>query len=308
MFSKRRKSNRAEYPIPAPAPAPASSTAPPPPPWIELPEDLTANILQRLDAEEIIMSAMLVCSTWWRVCKNPSMWRVIDLDYRRCQHPDDFDDILSAVDFGIVWRSAMDRSQGQLVELKLTYLESEDGILNYIAERSSQLRCLTLERYFGRDHVAWTDAIKKFTQLEELHYIMMPEFDIKDFETIGTSCPMLKSFTYNESWCEQSEEEDDIDDGVRFSIQYGVAIGKTMPNLRHLRIWALETRNEGLEAILNGCPHLESLDLRRCYGLDLEGDLGKRCCEQIKHLKLPSDCASDLEVRLKSFEDIFWGF
>ncbi|KAG6407154.1 hypothetical protein SASPL_130138 [Salvia splendens] len=247
MFSKRRKSNRAEYPIPAPAAAPS------PPPSIELPEDLTANILQRLDAEEIIVSAMLVCSTWWRVCKNPAIWRVIDLDYRRCQQSDDFDNIRSAVDFDIIWRSAVDRSQGQLLELKLAYLEAEDGILNYVAERSSQLRCLTLERYFGRDDVAWTDAIKKFTQLEELHYIIMPEFDIIDFETIGTSCPMLKSFTYNEFCCEQSEEEDDLDDGVRFSVRYGVAIGKTMHNLCHLRLWALETKNEGLEAILNGC-------------------------------------------------------
>ena len=54
----------------------SSSTAAP---WTELPDDLTVNILQRLDIEDIVMGAQLVCSTWWRVCKNPAMWRMIEL-------------------------------------------------------------------------------------------------------------------------------------------------------------------------------------------------------------------------------------
>ncbi|XP_047952406.1 putative F-box/LRR-repeat protein 9, partial [Salvia hispanica] len=81
----------------------SSSTAAP---WTELPDDLTANILQRLDIEDIVMGAQLVCSTWWRVCKNPAMWRMI--------------------------------------ELKLDGFEV-DNFLNYIVQRSSQLLRLTLK-------------------------------------------------------------------------------------------------------------------------------------------------------------------
>ncbi|KAG6418984.1 hypothetical protein SASPL_121192 [Salvia splendens] len=56
---------------------------------------------------------------------------------------------------------------------------------------------------------------------------------------------------------------------------YAIAISKSMPNLHHLQVFAHWMRNEGLELILSGCTHLKSLDIRRCFDLDLEGDLGK---------------------------------
>ncbi|KAL8461043.1 hypothetical protein ACS0TY_031695 [Phlomoides rotata] len=63
-----------------------------------------------------------------------------------------------------------------------------------------------------------------------------------------------------------------------------------MPNLRHLCLVAIGMDNEGLEAILDGCPYLESLDLRRCIRLDLQQvALLRRCSEQIKHVKYPFD-------------------
>lgn len=114
--------------------APASSVAPPPPPWSELPEELTANILQRLHAEQRLGIAQLVCSTWRRVCENPAMWRVIDLDYRRCDSHDVFE-------FELICRSAVNRSQGQLIELKVINLEEEFGFLNYAAERYNSFLC-----------------------------------------------------------------------------------------------------------------------------------------------------------------------
>ena len=111
-------------PLIATAASSSSALPPPSPRWTELPDDLTSNILQRLDAEERLISAQLVCSTWWRVCKNPAMWRVIDLDARR-----KFDD-----KFGSICRCAVDRSQGQLAELKLCDLYVVE-MLNYVAER-----------------------------------------------------------------------------------------------------------------------------------------------------------------------------
>ena len=104
--------------------ASSSSYAPPSPPWTELPDDLTMNILQRLRIEDM-MRAQLVCSTWWRICKNPSLWRVIDLD---CQQwgSEEFDDIC---------RFAVDRSQGQLVDLSVTSFAGVYRFLNYASKR-----------------------------------------------------------------------------------------------------------------------------------------------------------------------------
>ena len=59
-----------------------------------------------------------------------------------------------------------------------------------------------------------------------------------------------------------------------------------MPNLRHQRFSSHIIHNWGLETILNGCPNLESLHLRECHGLDIFGDGGKRCLDQIKDLTI----------------------
>ena len=103
----------------------ASSSSAPPPPWTELPKDLTENILQRLDAKQRLESAQKVCSTWWRVCKNPAMWRVIYLDRR---------DFASADQFECIFRGAVDRSQGQLLDLKLSGFQGA-ALLHYAAQR-----------------------------------------------------------------------------------------------------------------------------------------------------------------------------
>ncbi|XP_047951572.1 putative F-box/LRR-repeat protein 23 [Salvia hispanica] len=257
----------------------SSATPPPPPPWIELPEELTANILQRLHAEERLGIAQLVCSTWWRVCKNPAMWRVIDLDLRRCE---------GVVLFDSICCGAVDRSQGQLIELKVINIDDYFGFLYYAAKRSSQLRCLTLAGYEQLE-TDLTRIIEKLPQLEELHLIRMPSLTHKQFATIGNSCPMLKSLTYNQHWYMPSLSADDEDcPDVDFCTMHAIAIGKSMPNLRHLRLWELYMRNKGVEAILDGCPHLESLDLRKC-SVDLDEALFNRCIEQIKDLILPTD-------------------
>ncbi|KAG6416177.1 hypothetical protein SASPL_123601 [Salvia splendens] len=82
--------------------------------------------------------------------------------------------------------------------------------------------------------------------------------------SIGYACPTLKSFSLNTSNCKVVLLEV-ADDAIR------------------------------LEDILEACPRLESLDVRRCFDLHLEGDLGKRCRERMKqYLKLPHDSVSDV--------------
>ena len=120
-----------------------------------------------------------------------------------------------------------------------------------------------------------SEAIKKLPLLEELHLCVMLIPNPTDLETIGISCPMLKSFTYRNHWFVNLDVS-----------EHAVAIGKTMPNLCHLQLCGKRIENRGLEAILDGCPHLESLDLGRCKGLDMQGALVKRCFEQIKDLRL----------------------
>ncbi|XP_057763933.1 F-box protein SKIP19-like isoform X2 [Salvia miltiorrhiza] len=362
-----------------PAAAPAASSSPPSPPWIELPGDVTANILQRLGAVGMLRSAQRVCSTWWKVCKDPAMWRVIVLHYPRmidtytamsmCRPEVDWnqrqlvdlaidpfgnDELLNYVadrydemsqmdftamcrravdqsveqfvdltidslgkgklmnnvanryrkisneDYTAMCRHAVDRSQGQLVDLTIEYF-GDGELINYIADRSRNLKRLKLVFCHQMSGGPLVQAIEKFEQLEELHLTMLPWISPHQIEAIGNSCPKLKSFSYNERGSKYPHppdlEDDDDDDDIIEGFDRNVtarAIGKCMPNLHHLQLFAHEEmQNEGLEAILDGCPRLESLDIRQCFGLDLRGDLGKRCREQIKDLRLPNDSISD---------------
>lgn len=78
-----------------------------------------------------------------------------------------------------------------------------------------------------------------------------------------------------------------LDETIRNDLS--IAIGKNLHELRHLELIGNSMTNIGLEAILDGCPHLELLDLRKCEYVDVNTDLGKRCLQQIKYLIPPND-------------------
>jgi F-box/leucine-rich repeat protein 2/20 len=120
--------------------------------------------------------------------------------------------------------------------------------------------------------------VKKQPFLEELEIAYCGFVGIEFFEYIGQCCPLLKSLKFSPCF-----EEDNKCDDIAF------AIAKTMSMLRHLAILNNALTNDGLLAILDGCPLLESLDLRGCRHLDFEGSLGKRCNEQIKELRFPTE-------------------
>ena len=52
--------------------------------------------------------------------------------------------------------------------------------------------------------------------------------------------------------------------------------------------------NDGLLAVLDGCPQLESLDLRKCFHVTLSGNLGKYA-ERIKVLRHLDDSIDNYE-------------
>ncbi|XP_047943133.1 putative F-box/LRR-repeat protein 23 [Salvia hispanica] len=157
-------------------------------PWIELPGDVTANILQRLGAEGVLKSAQKVCITWWKVSKDPDLWRVIDFSNPR---QGVFND-----EYNVMCRRAVDRSQGQLVDLTIQYF-GDDALLDYIVQRSPNLKRLKLGTCFFISGYGARRTIAKLGVLEELHLTIRPGIDVSDIEVIGKACPMLKSFSCN---------------------------------------------------------------------------------------------------------------
>ncbi|KAK2980549.1 hypothetical protein RJ640_015934 [Escallonia rubra] len=144
---------------------------------------------------------------------------------------------------------------------------------------SSQLKRLRLVYCYGDiSPETFREVFKKLPLLEELH-LYFTAFDKGDIEVAGRFCTLLKSFKLNRRAHRQPGECDDE----------ALAIAESMPELRHLQLFGSMMTDNGLGAILDKCPHLESLDLRQCFNVSLAGDVGKRCFERIKDLKRPHD-------------------
>ncbi|KAG7537636.1 F-box-like domain superfamily [Arabidopsis suecica] len=251
--------------------SPSSTSVPPlmkdeePRNWVDLPTDLTSLILQRLSVTEILDNAQKVCRSWRHVCKDPSMWRKIDME--NVSH---FKPMVNDVE--VICRHAVDRSQGGLLEINIGDFGS-DSLLTYIAERSSNLKSLGLAMCSEITEEGFVQAVVKLPMLEELEVSGML-LSGESLKLAGLSCPNLKSLKLNRLIYLSST--DDVN---------AIAIAESMPKLRHLQLCGQTLTKTGLNAILDNCPHMEHLDLRQCFNLNLVGNLEKR----FKDLRLSND-------------------
>ncbi|XP_076949267.1 F-box protein SKIP19-like [Bidens hawaiensis] len=239
--------------------------------WLELPSDLTRNILQRVGVVDRLENAQKVCTAWREICKDPAMWRVVYMDAYAGVCADMF-------------KHVVDRSQGQLLDLTIVGFCDDIDLLQYVVDRSSQLRRLEIIQYVYDFCEMWSDAFKNLPSLEELCLVNV-KICKQDIEAAGRYCPLLKILKVNKKAARSCDADDDD--------EIPLAIGKNLTELTHLELIGNNMINTGLQAILDGCCHLESLDLRRCLYIDL-GDLGRRCLQQIKCLKLPRDSIEEL--------------
>ncbi|KAM3379296.1 putative F-box/LRR-repeat protein 22 [Capsicum galapagoense] len=155
-----------------------------------------------------------------------------------------------------VCREGVDRSQGELVDIRIDFFATKE-LLVYVANRSPKLKRLCIA--WCKEKMAPEDlvgVVKKLPLLEELS-LTNTDITPKGIEALGLSCPRLKSFELNNICC-------------------SVKPGKC------------------LEAILDGCPNLESLDLRGCFNVSLDKILSSRISKQIKDVKYPRDSLAGL--------------
>ncbi|KAK7247347.1 hypothetical protein RIF29_42228 [Crotalaria pallida] len=241
--------------------------------WLDLPRDITATILLKLGPIEILNNAQRVCTLWRSISKDPLMWRVIDMTYSFSFDPSCIEKMC---------RHAIDRSQGNLVAITLCYVASDD-LLHYIADSTSHLQRLRLLSCWDISEEGMSEVAKKLPLLEDLD-ITIGNLSKDALEAIGQCCPLLKSLKFN---MQAYKDPNFVFDEEAF------AIAKHMPKLCHLQLFGNKLSDDGVLAILDGCPRLESLDLRRCFNVNLGGSLKKRCAEQIRDFRHPNDPTDD---------------
>ncbi|XP_057432112.1 F-box protein SKIP19-like [Lotus japonicus] len=239
------------------------------PNWLDLPIDVTAFILQKLSVADILTSARQVCSLWWNICKDPLMMRSIDLTLCR-NYP--------AYMLRAFCRYAVDQSCGHLEDITIEYFATDD-FLKYIASSSSHLRRLRLPYCSEISEKGLIEVAKKLPHLEELVDISYSPLTKDSLQAIGRCCPHLKVLKFYNGPLYPS-----------FKDEEAFAIAQTMPELRHLHIVGFNfLSKDGLHAILDGCPLLESLHILHSYNIDWRTNetLRKRCLEHIKEVQLP---------------------
>ncbi|KAI4310568.1 hypothetical protein MLD38_035537 [Melastoma candidum] len=243
------------YYSPSPPP-PRYWTRGPKPNWLELPCAILTEILIKLGAIEMIVSAQKVCTLWHDVCTDPSTWTRVDIRSSR---------YLPNMPYNLtkICHHAIDLSRGGCVDISL--------------QSGCQLRRLRVMYCWSISDEGMAEAARTMPFLETFEYCF-GNFDKNTLMSIGMNCPCLTTFIYGKGGKGQCIR--DADGGA-------FAIAKFMPGLRRLSLFGNGLTNKGLGAILDGCPQLESLDLRDCYNIVLKSSDLEKKWERIKDMRWP---------------------
>ncbi|XP_074267298.1 putative F-box/LRR-repeat protein 9 [Silene latifolia] len=243
----------------------------------DLPLDVTLMILKKIGAVEILESVQFVCKMLYNLCKEPSIWRTI--------HILNLDEPNRDIKHEKMLFNAIDRSDGGLIDLDIEGFGS-DQLCSYFASRSSQLRRLRLAYCQDISANAVAEALEKLTSLEGLE-LTGCSFQLHTIATVINSCPSLvTTFIFNKVGSLNPCHYPDFLSSYQPCDEEAFAIAGSMPELRHLQLMKNNITNVGLTAILDACPHLQSLHLYSCFYLyHREENLRKRLSEQVNDLQ-----------------------
>nr|CAB3482398.1 unnamed protein product [Digitaria exilis] len=227
--------------------------------WSELPRDAIASVFAKLGPVEILMGAGL----------------------EKCGG--EYEDVLRAMA-----KKVVDRSDGQLEVFIGEGFVVDDGLLNYIREKfaSFKFACPTEFTSFLRRHIlsrllglfsCFSISIKGFLQAIT-NFPLLVELKLSEcgdmggratYEAVGKACQNLRNFELVKklSWS-YSSAPDFAGYNLHDEEAHGIA---TMHGLRSLKISGSHSMsNKALGAILENCPHLESLDLHSCFNIVMD--------------------------------------
>ncbi|MED6159856.1 hypothetical protein PIB30_045998 [Stylosanthes scabra] len=251
-----------------------------PPNWLDLPREVTAMILQKLGAFDILMRIYPVCSVWRHIYEDPLMWRTLDMRILHTRHRR-----LTGHTLDKLCHRAVDRSNGLLEQIFLDQFVTADLLL-HIVNRNHCIRVMRIKRCTISSE-ALIEAAKKLRFLEELELSLFDDLTCKSLEAVGRNCSGLRSLKLNKVLPTRSYHQSHEGNNSQ-----AFAIAKYMGELRHLELLGNWLDGTSLVAILDGCPHLESLDLRGCR-FTLTVSLRRRCSQRIKRVCFPDEHIHD---------------
>ncbi|CAO2200875.1 unnamed protein product [Urochloa humidicola] len=240
--------------------------------WASLPPDILISIFLMLGPYDIMRGADRTCTAWRRVAvDDPDLWRRIDMG-----------DVLPCSAGGrAVVGAAMDRAAGQCEAFSGP---CDNHLLFLVAERAPLLKILHLTHLYAPNKVL-TLVLKRLPLLEDLEispsYVSTPTENL--LGSICQDCPRLKKLRLN---CSESFGYDYRGYGVSMETIRGEIA--PMRELRSLELFHCELTAQGLGAILDNCPLLETLRVTGfMYGGGKMDEKLRQKCAVMKNLTLP---------------------
>lgn len=158
-----------------------------------------------------------------------------------------------------------------------------------IFNSSGKLRYIKLatNQCFRISDKGWIEAVANIPLFEELEITHdCPLSIVKFLVAVGRSCPLLKSLKLRSEVNWESNEYCNLS---------AFAIAENMLGLVSLVLDGNRLTDDAVQAILEGCPRLQSLEIRHCLHVTMKGDFGRRCSERIKDLRFHYFSHQELE-------------
>ncbi|CAL5007887.1 unnamed protein product [Urochloa decumbens] len=271
--------------------------------WSQLPLDPLSSIFMKLGAIEILMGAGLVCRSWLAAAKTPELWRFVDMTRHKLIF------LKNAGTMCAMAKEAINRSNGRIESFWAQQFVTSE-LLDYIMTRANSLKSIRLiacAYFWDMSLVKVADQCPLLEEIECSYQNRTAEF----FRSIGSLRPQLKRLRIHmEEWYDSDQIKREMEEESRGRYDYGdeseddepeeesfeawearknegaFAIAESLHELRLLQMAGNSLTNKGLYAILEGCPHLECLDISNCSNLRVDDELRARCTK-LKHVWLP---------------------
>ncbi|KAK3121201.1 hypothetical protein QOZ80_8BG0648040 [Eleusine coracana subsp. coracana] len=256
--------------------------------WAELPRDALLIVLHKLEILDIIFGVGHVCHSWRRVTQEePELWRRIDMLRLAKLEPHRYSQFQSLA------HSIARRSAGQCESFwAIGFPDYYFTVFSHGVTRAPMLKSLRLI-CCNMFSFSLKEAIPKFPQLEELELSLHTDMFNDMYEVCAAAaeaCPLLKTLRLNKQRYHCNSRVEDKE---------AMEIGK-MHGLRSLQLFGNSLGNDGLAAILDGCPQLEYLDVRHCFSIRMDRDNMQNRCARIWTFKLPNDPMDDYNLPFRS--------
>ncbi|CAN6248835.1 unnamed protein product [Urochloa humidicola] len=234
--------------------------------WAEAvsPEILALVLRGRVPADDVARGAERVCRAWRQAAASPDMWGDVDIE-AWCRRVN----CRARADAAV--RRLVARAQGTLRRLSayrvgdasLACVAASGKLLNVLQIPMSEITDQTVEK-----HAECLPALKVL----DISYCL--NITSKGIEAIGQHCKLLVQLKRN---MPPPDPPQGNNTAAKVVEEEALAVANTMPVLEQLQLAYGLFSDLALNAILNKCPRLRTLNILGCWNVRLEGDIEDRC-------------------------------